>query len=248
MLSMPEVSPHLSVVIPAYNEGRRLPRTLHSVLPYIAQQSYSVEVVVVDDGSTDSTAELVEAVSIGNPNVRLVRHFDGKNHGKGATVRRGMLEARGEYRLFMDADNSTTIDHLEKFWPWFGQGYDVVIGSRDIDGADIPVPQSRLKELAGNAGNLIIRWLAVPGIYDTQAGFKMFTRRAAEEIFPRLTLERWGFDIEVLAIARRRGFGIRELPITWRNDTESKVGPGAYVQVLGEVWRIHRNLREGLYD
>ncbi len=245
---MSKETPHLSVVIPAFDEERRLPRTLESVLPYIAQQPYSVEVVVVDDGSRDSTAELVERIGVENPAVRLVRHLDGRNHGKGATVRRGMLEARGAYRLFMDADNSTTIDHLERFWPWFKEGCDVVIGSRDIDGADIPIRQSRLKELAGDAGNLVIRWLAVPGIYDTQAGFKMFTARAAEEIFPRLTLERWGFDIEVLAIARRKGFGIKELPITWRNDTESKVGASAYLQVLGEVWRIHRNLRAGLYD
>jgi dolichyl-phosphate beta-glucosyltransferase len=245
---MSNETPHLSVVIPAYDEERRLPQTLQSILSYIARQPYSVEVVVVDDGSKDSTAELVEGLGVENPVLRLVRHFDGRNHGKGATVQRGMLEARGAYRLFMDADNSTTIEHIEKFWPWFKEGFDVVIGSRDIDGADIPIRQSRLKELAGDAGNLVIRWLAVPGIYDTQAGFKMFTSRAAEEIFPRLTLERWGFDIEVLAIARRKGFGIKELPITWRNDTESKVGPGAYLQVLGEVWRIHRNLRRGLYD
>jgi len=245
---MSNEDPHLSVVIPAFDEERRLPPTLRTTLLYLAGQPYSSEVIVVDDGSADSTVQLVEAISIENSMVRLVRHFDGRNHGKGATVQRGMLESRGAYRLFMDADNSTTIDHLERFWPWFEKGYDVVIGSRDIDGADIPVRQSRLKELAGDAGNLVIRLLAVPGIYDTQAGFKMFTARAADEIFPRVTLERWGFDIEVLAIARRKGFRIKELPITWRNDMESKVSTGAYVEVLGEVWRIHRNLRTGLYD
>jgi len=240
---MSNKTPHLSVVIPAYDEERRLPRTLQSVLSYIAQQPYSVEVVVVDDGSTDSTAQLVESAGHENPIVRLVRHFDGSNHGKGATVKRGMIEARGEYRLFMDADNSTTIDHVDKFWPFCAQGYDVVIGSRDIDGADIPVPQSRVKELAGDAGNLIIRWLAVPGIYDTQAGFKMFTARAAEEIFPRLTLERWGFDIEVLALARVLNYKIGIIAAEWVNDDRSHMGLFDYVRALSDTVKVRRRLR-----
>ena len=128
-----------------------------------------------------------------------------------------MIEARGAFRLFMDADNSTTIDQIAALWPWFEQGYDVTIGSRKAPGARVEVHQAWYKELAGRFGNLVIRALAVPGIEDTQAGFKMFTGRAADAVFPRQTIDRWGSDIEILAIARLLGFRIREVPIVWVN-------------------------------
>ena len=187
----------LSVVIPAFNEEHRLPRTLEDVLAYLARQSYSAEVVVVDDGSTDDTARLVREWPQAKTPLRLVVHPDGRNHGKGATVRRGMAEAVGEYRLFMDADNSTTLDHIEAFWPWFERGFDVVIGSRGVAGAHIVIHQPWHKELGGKVGNRIIRALAAPGIADTQAGFKMFSGRCIDDILPRLTIERWGFDVEI---------------------------------------------------
>lgn len=237
----------LSVVIPAFNEARRLPRTLEDVLGYLARQSYGAEVVVVDDGSTDETARLVREWPA-PPNVlRLVTHADGRNHGKGATVRRGMAEAIGQYRLFMDADNSTTLDHIEAFWPWFDQGYDVVIGSRGVAGATIVIHQPWHKELGGKVGNRIIRALAAPGIADTQAGFKMFSQRCIEAILPRLTIERWGFDVELIVAARCRGFRVKELPITWRNSFASTVPATAYLQVLGEVWRVRKQRSAGLY-
>lgn len=236
------------MVIPAYNEAHRLPRTLDSVLAYLGSQAYAAEVLVVDDGSTDGTGAVARAKNAGRVPVHLVRHPDGRNHGKGAAVRRGMLGARGEFRLFMDADNSTTVDHLERFWPYVAEGYDIVIGSRDVEGAVVAVHQPWYKELAGNLGNVVVRALAVPGIYDTQAGFKLFAARVVEDVFPRLLIDRWGFDIEILAVSRLKGYRIKEAPITWRNDPESKVKPGAYFEVLGEVWRIRRNLRAGLYD
>jgi dolichyl-phosphate beta-glucosyltransferase len=241
-------NPHLSVIIPAYNEEQRLPRTLDDVLAYLQAQSYEWEVVVVDDGSTDGTARMVrERVGDSLP-VRLLGHPDGANHGKGATVRVGMGASTGRYRLFMDADNSTTLDHVEKFWPWFDQGYDVVIGSRDIEGAQIEVHQHWYKELAGNVGNWIIRVLAVPGVWDTQAGFKMFSQRCVEAILPALAIDHWGFDVELLVAARRRGFRIKELPIRWVDAPNSKVRATTYFEVLGEVWRVRRNLRAGRYD
>jgi dolichyl-phosphate beta-glucosyltransferase len=243
-----EPRPCLSVVIPAFNEETRLPETLREVLRYLAAREYSSEVVVVDDGSTDATAKVVAGWSAPPVPLRLVRHPDGANHGKGAAVRRGMLAARGARRLFMDADNSTTCDQIAGFLPHLTEGYDVVIGSRDIAGSVIPIRQPWYKVLAGDAGNLFIRALAVPGIRDTQAGFKLFTERAVEEIFPRLTLDRWGFDVEILAIARRRGLRIKELPITWRNHPESKVGLSSYFSVLREVWTVRRNLRSRVYD
>lgn len=237
----------LSVVIPAFNEARRLPGTLTEVSAYLARQPYRAEVVVVDDGSTDDTARLVREWPATATPLRLISHPDGRNHGKGATVRRGMAEAVGSYRLFMDADNSTTLDHIDAFWPWFEQGYDVVIGSRDIGGAQVVIHQPWFKELGGKVGNLIIRALAAPGIADTQAGFKMFSQRCIEAILPRLTIERWGFDVELIVAARCRGYQVKEMPIVWRNSSASTVPALAYLQVLGEVWRVRRQRAAGAY-
>jgi hypothetical protein len=158
-----------------------------------------------------------------------------------------MMAARGSYRLFMDADNSTTLDQVERFWPFFDQGYQIVIGSRAMKDSVIGIRQARYKELAGRLGNWVIRSFAVPGISDTQAGFKIFTGREADRIFPRQTLNRWGYDIELLAIAQLYGCRIAEVPITWINAIGSKVTLGSYLEVLGEVWRIRRNLKAGLY-
>ncbi|NWG13418.1 MAG: glycosyltransferase family 2 protein [Acidobacteria bacterium] len=239
--------PQLSVIIPAYNEESRLPRTLRHVLAYLSSKPYHSEVLVVDDGSTDGTAEVVERLSGQEAMLHLERHPDHANHGKGAAVKLGMLAARGEFRLFMDADNSTTVEQIEGFWPRFEEGCDVVVGSRAVAGAIVPVRQPKYREMAGRFGNWIIRACAVPGILDTQVGFKMFTRGGAEMIFPRVTIERWGFDIEVLAIARLHKLRICEVPIRWCNAPGSKVGMGSYLEVLSEVWRIRRNMKAGLY-
>jgi len=237
---------HLSVIIPAYNEESRLPATLRHVGEYLRAQPYGSEVIVVDDGSVDGTAAVVRAFTA-IESLRLVRHADGMNHGKGAAVRLGMMEARGAFRLFMDADNSTTLDQVAGLWPWFDEGYDIAIGSRKAPGARVEVHQAWYKELAGRFGNYVIRTLAVPGIADTQAGFKMFTSRSAEALFRRQTIDRWGYDIEVLAIARLVGFRIREVPIVWINAPGSKVRLGSYIEVLSEVWRIRKNIRSGIY-
>lgn len=236
-------SVHLSVIIPAYNEEERLPVTLGEITAYLANQSYDAEVIVVDDGSTDETVRVTRQIATGQ--IRLVTLP--KNRGKGAAVRRGMVEASGDYRLFMDADNSTSLDQISRFWPWIEKDYDIVIGSRSIEGAVIALRQPLYKELAGRLGNLIIRALAVPDISDTQAGFKLFSRKSAEFIFPRLTIERWGYDVEVLAIARLHGFGIREVPIRWVNSPGSKVTLRSYYQVFSEIWNIRKNLRAGRY-
>ncbi len=247
-MAMTGAGVHLSVIIPAYNEAGRLPGTLAAVLSYLARQEYRAEVLVVDDGSRDDTARVArEWPAAPAVPLRVVAHADGRNHGKGATVRLGMAEAVGAYRVFMDADNSTTLDHLERFWPFFAEGYDVVIGSRDIAGADVVIRQPWYKEFGGRVGNLIIRLLAVPGIADTQAGFKAFTARSIEDLLPRLTIDRWGFDVELLVAARCRGFKVKEVPIVWRNHHASTVPAGAYVEVLGEVWRVRRQRAAGRY-
>jgi len=239
---------HLSVIIPAYNEEVRLPGTLDDVMRYLSRQNYTSEVIVANDGSTDGTETVARAHMNESVPLLLAEHADGANHGKGAAVKLGMLRASGEFRLFMDADNSTTIDQIERFWPALGGGFDIAIGSRKMAGADVVVHQPWYKELSGRAGNILIRALAVPGILDTQAGFKLFTQECVLDLFPRLTVDRWGYDIELLAMARCRGFRVCEIPIRWVNSPESKVRSGAYFEVLREVWRIRRNLRGGRYS
>jgi dolichyl-phosphate beta-glucosyltransferase len=237
----------LSVVIPAYNEELRLPGTLTRSLEYLSRQPYASEIIVANDGSTDSTERIAREQSNGAVPVITLSHPDGANHGKGASVRLGMTAARGAYRLFMDADNSTTLDQVERFWPYFDKGFEIVIGSRALPGSVIGSRQSRVKEIAGRMGNRVIQKYAVPGIHDTQAGFKVFTARSADLIFPRLTINRWGYDIEMLVIAQLHGFRIAEIPITWINAAGSKVRIASYFEVLSEVGRIRRNLRAGLY-
>ncbi len=237
----------LSVVIPAYNEEFRLPKTLSQSLKYLEAQPYASEIIVVNDGSGDKTEWVVRRESVNSVPLRLLSHPDGANHGKGASVRLGMMGACGAYRLFMDADNSTTLDQIDRFWPMFGRGFDVVIGSRALKDSVIGTHQNRLKEIAGKFGNWVIQRFAIPGICDTQAGFKMMTAEKAEIIFPRLTIDRWGYDIEMLVIARSHGCRIAEIPITWINAAGSKVTMLTYFQVLGEVWKIRKNLKAGLY-
>jgi dolichyl-phosphate beta-glucosyltransferase len=238
----------LSVIIPAYNEELRLPHTLSQSIDYLKAQSYDSEILVVNDGSTDGTERIVRERSSSSVPVRLLTHPDGANHGKGASVKRGMMEARGDYRLFMDADNSTTLDQVERFWPFFNQGYQIVIGSRTLKDSVIGIHQAKYKELAGRFGNWIIRILAVPGISDTQAGFKMFAAKEAAMLFSRQTLDRWGYDFELLAIARSKNCRICEVPIAWINSAGSKVTMRSYFEVLCEVWRVRQNLKSGLYQ
>ncbi|MBI3251066.1 MAG: glycosyltransferase family 2 protein [Candidatus Andersenbacteria bacterium] len=236
----------LSVVIPAYNEEQRLPHTLKATTEYLKRQSYTWEIAVVDDGSKDDTANLVREHAIIEPRIKLLQY--GRNHGKGYAVRFGMTHVSGQYRLFMDADNSTAIDHFAKFLPFLQRGNDVVIGSRDIRGAQIAVHQPKYKELMGDMGNLWIQFWAIPGIKDTQAGFKVFTAQASDDVFPVLTIDRWGFDVEALAVARRKGYKISEQPIHWVNDPDSKVSTKAYIDVLLEVVQVRINMWKGIYD
>lgn len=236
----------LGIVIPAYNEQDRLPATLDATLAFLRASGHPFEVAVVNDGSRDRTAELVREYSKAEPRVRLLEY--GGNRGKGYAVRFGMTKVSGQIRLFMDADNSTTVDQIGDFLPYFREGQDAVIGSRYIEGANVEIHQHRLKEALGAMGNMWIRFWAVPGIRDTQAGFKAFTAEAAMDVFPRLTIDRWGFDVELLAVTRRLGYRIKERPIRWRNDFRSHVSASAYLQVLREVVQVRWNLWTGKYQ
>ncbi len=213
--------PFLSIVIPTYNERRRIVDTLTEVAGYLATQAYSWEVVVADDGSTDGTADLVREFREGHPGVRLLPLSHG---GKGWAVRHGILEAQGEFRFTCDADLSMPIAQISRFLPPDRSGFDVAIASREVPGARrIGEPGSR--RLMGRIYNLAVRALVLPGLADTQCGFKCYRGQVAEEVFPLQRFDGFSFDVEVLYIARRRGMVVVEVPIDWYYRSHSKVRP-----------------------
>ena len=239
---------YLSIVVPAYNEAARLASTLQRIQEYLSRSSLSAEIIVVLDGPTDATREIARAAARDVPQLKIL---DRKvNRGKGFTVREGMLAASGQIRLFCDADNSTDIAHFDKMKPLFDQGYDVVIASRNAKDAPEAlqvVSQAGYKRAIGKLGNRIVQIAAVPGIWDTQCGFKAFRAEAAERIFTQTTIERWGFDIEVLALAQRLGYQIGIVPARWLNDDRSHVKLSDYLHVLGDTFIVRRNLLSGKY-
>lgn len=237
---------HLSVIIPAYNEEKRIAKTLVSVGDYLVKQSYESEILVINNNSKDQTAHIAGGFRDQYKNLHVINE---PRQGKGYAVTKGMLEAHGEFRLFMDADNSTTIDHLEKMMPYFEKGYSVAIGSIAIRGSKIVKGGGEpiWRVILGKLGNLWIQILAVPGIHDTQRGFKVFTSKAVHDIFPKLTIFGWGMDIEILALARKYKYKIKEVPVTWDNDPDSKVNIWAYPQVLMQTLKVRLNLWFGKY-
>ena len=236
--------PFLSVIIPTYNEAKRLPLTLVDVNKHLLAVDYNYEIIVVDDGSKDATVDIAKRFTHLIKNLRVIENKE--NHGKGWVVRKGMLEAEGKWRLFMDADNATTVDQFKNMIPFLSE-YQIIIGSRDIKGAKLVPPQPFYKRFLGNVGNLIIQILVLPGLWDTQCGFKCFSEEAAEKIFPLMKINRWAFDVEVLALGKKFGYKIKEIPVIWANDPNSKVKPSAYLQVLGEVFKIRWRLWLGKY-
>jgi glycosyltransferase involved in cell wall biosynthesis len=238
-------TPYLSLIIPAYNEEERIGKTLRLVDEYLTKQPYSYEIIVVNDGSTDKTREVVNGLL---PLIKNLKFIDNTvNRGKGAVVKQGMLQAGGEIRLFMDADNSTSIEQVEKMFPEFKKGAEVVIGSRRVPGAVIAVHQNFIRETMGRIFNLLVRLIAGLPYKDTQAGFKAVTARAAKEIFSRQTIERFAFDVEMLVIARRLGFKIAEVPIRWVNDPKTHVKIKNMIEMLFEVLKVRINLLLGRY-
>ena len=237
---------YLSVIIPAYNEENRIEATLRSVNFYLSKQSYVYEIIVVSDGSKDRTVEITSRLSSEIPNLRFI---DNKNNqGKGWAVRCGMLSARGKTRLFMDADNSTTVDQIEPMFSLLEDDFDLVIGSRRVDGAAIAVHQSVFRERLGQIFNLVVRVITGLGINDTQAGFKAFTSGAAEKIFPLQTIREWAFDVELLVIAQKLRFSVKECPIVWRNDERSHVKLKGMIRMLLDLLKIRLNLWLGVYN
>ena len=238
--------PYLSVIIPAYNEAKRLPLTLIDIDKHLETQEYSYEILVVNDGSTDSTAEIVNRFMPLVENLKLIDNKE--NKGKGAAVRQGMLCAKGTWRLFMDADNSTSVVEFNKMIPYFKEGYEVVFGSRDVKGARMLPPQAFYKRILGDLGNLFIQAVLLRGIWDTQCGFKCFSDEAAEKVFNLTRIDKWGFDVEALALAKEFGYKIKEMPVFWVNDVRSHVKMTSYLQVLWEVVKVRWWLWRDVYN
>ncbi|MEK7546919.1 MAG: dolichyl-phosphate beta-glucosyltransferase [Patescibacteria group bacterium] len=244
--------PFLSIIIPAYNESERLPLTLVDIDKRLSAAKYSYEIIVVNDGSTDNTAEVVQKMSAAIKNLKLIDNRT--NQGKGGVVKQGMLLAKGEYRLFTDADNSTSVDHFDKMLPYFlrsaeeNECFDVVIGSRAVKGSRLEPPQLFYRQLLGKLSNIIIQIVNVPGIWDTQCGFKVFTEKAAEKIFGVSKINGWGFDIEALALARHFGYRIKEVPVHWVNSAKSHVKLSAYLKTFVENVKIRWWIIIGAYE
>ena len=241
--------PYLSVIIPSYKEGKRISTNLLEIEKYLSSKNYSYEVIVVVDGSPDDTAKIAKSHEKNLKNLRVIDNP--KNHGKGYVVRQGLLEARGEVRLFLDADGSTSIKHLDTFLPEFEKGYDLVIGSRDIEGAYIQVHQPKYREVMGDMGNWLIR--IVLGLWrfpDTQCGFKMLTGKAAQDIAGRMVVDRFGFDFELLILAKKLGYKIKQMPVRWMNEegsTVSLTGKNGFTQVIIDLFKTKWRLLIGEY-
>jgi dolichyl-phosphate beta-glucosyltransferase len=237
--------PLLSIVIPAHNEERRLPRTLEQVFAFLKQQNYAAEVLIVENGSNDRTFEIAQSFAEKRANLRVVRSA---KSGKGLAVRLGMLEAKGEYRFMCDADLSMPIEEVNRFLPPALTDFDIAIGSRELKGArrfNEPIH----RHLGGRLINLMIRLLILPPLQDTQCGFKCFRAPIAQDLFRQQTLDGWSFDIELLFVAYRRGYRVAEIPVDWYYRAESKVSAVRdALRMIKDILRIRANARAGAYD
>ena len=237
-------TPFLSLILPAHNEAERLPQSLKQVQEFIQQQPYDCEVLVVENASTDDTAKIAEGFQAGFPQLKLIRLEQG---GKGNAIRAGMLAAQGKYRFMADVDFSMSVDQIIRFLSPNLSQTQVSIASREQPGSK-RIGEPFYRHLIGRVFNFLVRSLVLPGLQDTQCGFKCFSAEAAERIFPKQTLEGWSFDVEVLAIARELGYEVLEVPITWTYQ------PGSRMRILSDSWKMFKDLllirsnkRKGLY-
>jgi len=246
---MTENQPYLSVVIPAYKEGERIGQNLLEIEKFFSNKNYSYEILVVVDGSPDNTAEVVRNYSSQMKNIRLINND--ANHGKGYVVRQGLMETKGKYVVFLDADGSTSINHVEKFLPELEKGVDVAVGSRKIKGSFVQIHQPKYREFMGEGGNWLIR--IVLGLWsfpDTQCGFKMLTGQAAHAVASRMVVDRFGFDFELIILAEKLGFVVKQMPVRWMNEegsTVSLTGPNGFIQVLIDLFKTKWRLMTGVY-
>jgi dolichyl-phosphate beta-glucosyltransferase len=237
----------LSIVIPAFNEESRLPKTLDSVIDYVRSRPYQAEIIVVDDGSTDHTSAVANTYRQKYPGLRCISN--GGNRGKGFSVRHGMLEAVGEIALFSDADLSTPIEEADKLLAAIrDQDFDAAIGSRAVDRSLIQVHQSAIREIAGIFFNRMVQWILGIQFSDTQCGFKAFRKERSRVIFEQQRVERFGFDPEILFLAKRNGLRVAEIPVCWSHDAATKVNVAADgTRMFLELILIRWNAIRGYY-
>lgn len=241
------MEPSLSIIIPAYNEEVVIKKTLEKVAEYLEKRYPSYEIIVVCDGCKDNTARLAEEAAKANHKIQVLDRKT--NMGKGFSVRQGCLEAKGNYVIFTDADLSTPIDEIEKLLKWLEEGYDIAIGSRALKESDIQVRQAWYRQTMGKIFNLLVQTLAIKGIKDTQCGFKGFKKEVTRKIFQRQTINGFGFDVEVIYIARMLGYRIKEVPVRWLNRAASKVNPLTHpLQMLTDLIRIRLRGWKGAYE
>jgi glycosyltransferase involved in cell wall biosynthesis len=232
-------------VIPAHNEENRLPGTLEQLFEYLEKQAFPYEVIVVENGSSDSTYEIARAFAAGHTAFRVIQN---DRRGKGLAVRRGMREARGEFLFFCDADLSMPVEEIGKFLPPQLDGMDIAIASREAPGS-VRYDEPYYRHLTGRVFNTLIRLLVLPGLQDTQCGFKCIRAEVAGDIYPYQTLTGWAFDVELLYIARHRGYRIVEIPIHWYFNDDSKISVlRDSLRMFLDLLKIRRNARRGLYD
>jgi dolichyl-phosphate beta-glucosyltransferase len=236
--------PFLSIVIPAHNEEHRLPPALEKIDEFLKTQAFDAEVIVVENGSADRTLAVAREYEEKFPYVRAISV---DTRGKGLAVKAGMLAARGEFRFICDTDLSMPIGDIVKFLPPQTTGYDLMIATREGPGAT-RIGEPAYRHLMGRVNNLLIKLLAVRQFEDTQCGFKMFTREAADDLFEVQLMTGIGFDVELIYIALKRGYKIQEIPITWYFDSDSRMRlVQDSLRMLQEIWQIRRNWRKGLY-
>ncbi|NDJ63289.1 MAG: glycosyltransferase family 2 protein [Chloroflexi bacterium] len=243
LLNLPK-QPHLSIIIPAHNEEHRLPHSLPKIDAFLKAQPYEAEVIIVENGSHDRTVEVARAYADDHPYVRVL---EVETRGKGLAVKAGMLAAHGAYRFICDVDLSMPIEDVTAFLPPYADGYDISIATREGPAAR-RVGEPEHRHIMGRINNWIIQLVAVRGFEDTQCGFKMFTKAAAEDLFSVQQMSGIGFDVEILFIAKRRGYRVREVPITWYFDPDSRIRLiGDTLNILREIWQIRRNWSKGAY-
>jgi dolichyl-phosphate beta-glucosyltransferase len=240
------MSKKLSVIVPAYNEEKRIEKTLLDIDSYLEKQNYDYEIIVVDNNSNDHTTDVVKKLA--QTTVENARVVSETVKGKGAAVRRGMIEAIGEYSVFMDADDATPISEIEKFWPHLESGIEVVIGSRYQDPSTVKIKQPFYRILLSRMSNILIQVVLIPHIKDTQCGFKAFKSTAAKEIFKHVTIFGWAFDMELLAIALKLSYRIKEVPVSWEEHGGSHVPLKAYIQSLIDLFKIKWRALTGHYS
>lgn len=238
--------PQYSIVIPAYNESARIAATLERIGSFLAERHWDAEIIMVNDGSRDNTVEIARTIADRVPNLRVVENPG--NRGKGYSVRHGMLEARGEVLLFTDADLSSPIEESAKLFDAIAQGAEVAIGSRWLQSELQVQRQPFYRQVLGRVYNLMLKLMLGLNFRDTQCGFKAFTRRAAQIIFPLQTIERWGFDPEILYVARNSGLRIAEVPVAWSHSAGTRINPlRDGIRMFGELLKIRWNALNGKY-